>query len=43
MELNVYLLHALLIAACIPVLDVLATWFCARGVLRRGPWHRGRS
>ena len=35
MELNNYLLHALLIAACIPVLDVIATWYYARGVRRR--------
>lgn len=31
MDLNNYLLHALLIAACIPVLDVIATWYYARG------------
>lgn len=35
MELKNYLLHALLIAACIPVLDVVATWYYARGVRRR--------
>jgi hypothetical protein len=35
MELNNYLLQALLIAACIPVLDVIATWYYARGVRQR--------
>lgn len=35
MELNNYLLYALLIAACIPVLDVVATWYYARGALVR--------
>lgn len=35
MELNSYLLHALLIAACIPVLDVVATGYYAFSVRRR--------
>ncbi|WP_326541905.1 hypothetical protein [Pseudorhodoferax sp.] len=35
MELNNYLLHALLIAACIPILDVIATWYFAFGLRRR--------
>lgn len=35
MELNNYLLHALLIAACIPILDVIATWYYAFGVRSR--------
>lgn len=35
MELNSYLLYALLVAACIPVLDVVATWFFAFGIRRR--------
>lgn len=35
MELNNYLLHALLIAACIPILDVIATWYYALAVRRR--------
>jgi hypothetical protein len=34
-ELNNYLLHALLIAACIPVLDVVATGYYAYSVRRR--------
>lgn len=35
MELNSYLLHALLIAACIPILDVVATGYYAFSVRRR--------
>lgn len=35
MELRNYLLHALLLAACIPVLDVIATWYYAHSVRRR--------
>jgi hypothetical protein len=41
MELNTYLLYALLIAACIPVLDVVATGYYAFGVRRRDGLGKG--
>lgn len=41
MELDNYLLHALLIAACIPVLDVVATGYYAFGVRRKYGLDKG--